>query len=449
MADELHVVVITRIDFELGGRAGNVVTTSDNHRVLKGWRLVKIDEEDISHLRGEAVTHALGVARRRGKFKATFAGGKLTGGGGMLQIKAVSVAAVAAAKAKKPAGDDDTARCEAADKACKHEEAMAAKAAAEASQDDKAAEEAAERARSQADAEAAAAARAQASAQSAAAAKEAAAAREVKEAAAAKEVAAADQRQLAAWKATTVPTVGRPGVRALPERASVAEPQQALLSALSTRHIKTPPPAKATLDMGPCDKCDGPHATDACPHFRKARDNHKDAWDGYNQPVCSAAETEGSLAAQQLLRGATVVAQPGDGSCLFHSLSYGTRALGGASAELSTADSARETVARFIEMHPDAECAGSPLKDWIEWDSGMDPAAYCQRMRRPGEWGGAIELLVFSRLARIPVLVYERSGSPGAFNLISVVDIDSKGQPAERAVRVVYGGRCHYDALDL
>ena len=38
-------------------------------------------------------------------------------------------------------------------------------------------------------------------------------------------------------------------------------------------------PAKAN---GPCDKCDGAHATERCPHFKgKARDKHKDAWDKY------------------------------------------------------------------------------------------------------------------------------------------------------------------------
>merc|ERR1711990_672591 len=30
-----------------------------------------------------------------------------------------------------------------------------------------------------------------------------------------------------------------------------------------------------------CDKCDGNHATDACPHFRKPREKHKDAWANY------------------------------------------------------------------------------------------------------------------------------------------------------------------------
>ena len=32
-------------------------------------------------------------------------------------------------------------------------------------------------------------------------------------------------------------------------------------------------------------------------------------------------------------------------------------------------------MARFIERHADAECAGSPLRDWIEWESGLEPAA--------------------------------------------------------------------------
>mmetsp|Transcript_35826 Transcript_35826/g.94110 ORF Transcript_35826/g.94110 Transcript_35826/m.94110 type:complete len:231 (-) Transcript_35826:325-1017(-) len=149
------------------------------------------------------------------------------------------------------------------------------------------------------------------------------------------------------------------------------------------------------------------------------------------------------------LEGATVVRQPGDGSCLFHSLSHGMRLLEGAGSELDTADAARDVVVRFIEKHSDAECAGSPLRDWIDWESGLDPVAYCARMRQAGEWGGAIELLVFSRIACVNVLVYERDPSkPRRFRLISSFETDPNScERARKPVRLLYSGRCHYDAL--
>ena len=66
----------------------------------------------------------------------------------------------------------------------------------------------------------------------------------------------------------------------LPPRERVQEPQRALLAALAP--AKSPAPVKAK-PAGPCDKCDGPHATDDCPHFKKPRDDHKDAYENYQK----------------------------------------------------------------------------------------------------------------------------------------------------------------------
>mmetsp|Transcript_35827 Transcript_35827/g.94118 ORF Transcript_35827/g.94118 Transcript_35827/m.94118 type:complete len:251 (-) Transcript_35827:791-1543(-) len=93
-----------------------------------------------------------------------------------------------------------------------------------------------------------------------------------------RKVAVTDERHMSAWKMITAASPVGVGVRALPERASIAEPQQALLNALCTRAAEAPP-APALPSTGPCDKCDGPHATDSCPHFQGKRDDHKDAWD--------------------------------------------------------------------------------------------------------------------------------------------------------------------------
>ncbi|MGI9554391.1 MAG: hypothetical protein ACR2M6_00330, partial [Vampirovibrionia bacterium] len=84
-------------------------------------------------------------------------------------------------------------------------------------------------------------------------------------------------------------------------------------------------PAK-TLE--PCDKCDGPHATSKCPYFNgKVRENHKDALQAYihlKKQKNLGAGNHGASRDNVLenVRG-KVIGQPGDGSCLFHSLSYG------------------------------------------------------------------------------------------------------------------------------
>jgi hypothetical protein len=215
---------------------------------------------------------------------------------------------------------------------------------------------------------------------------------------------------------------------------------------------------------GPCDKCDGPHATDCCPHFKKAREKHRDAWESYTPPNLEASNGDGAIvatkakrlveeaaaAAARMLRGATVVKQPGDGSCLFHSLAYGARqlpVLGVADVELSTAEGVRARVLRFLESHPAEECAGVPLRDWVLWESKLEPVAYCSRMRQPGAWGGAIEMLCFSRVANASVRVYERKGD--GFEQISAFDVEQQTGSAERLVRVLYSGRSHYDALTV
>ena len=73
-------------------------------------------------------------------------------------------------------------------------------------------------------------------------------------------------------------------------------------------------------------------------------------------------------------------------------------------------------------------------------------------MRTVGSWGGAIEMAVASRILEVAVHVYERASGRGAevFSLISAFNATSTESGASRAavVRVLYSGRCHYDALE-
>lgn len=215
----------------------------------------------------------------------------------------------------------------------------------------------------------------------------------------------------------------------LPPRDKVADPQKALMAALSR-----PVVAKPRKPQGPCDKCDGPHDAEECPHFKKSRDKHQDAWDQYGKKSGGGNEESN----QKVLRSAKVVPQPGDGSCLFHSLAYGLRGV--------TAAQLRAEIADFIAENPQVEVAGNPIRDWVLWDSGLDTASYARSMRTGSRWGGAVELAVCAKVRRVDVDVYERAAR-GGFVRISNFQGASGAGTMPQQVNLVYGGRVHYDAL--
>jgi hypothetical protein len=132
------------------------------------------------------------------------------------------------------------------------------------------------------------------------------------------------------------------------------------------------------------------------------------------------------------LRNARVISQPGDGSCLFHSMSYGLKG--------TTARSLRRDIASFVERNPTLNIADSPLADWVKWDSQSSVTTYARRMAISG-WGGGIEMAACSRLKGVNVHVYERS--VGGFKRISCFDVPH----AEKTLHVLYRGGVHYDTL--
>ena len=113
-----------------------------------------------------------------------------------------------------------------------------------------------------------------------------------------------------------------------------------------------------TCDNNPsslvCDKCDGKHTTEKCPHFKKERDSHPDAQKNFYQKL---GGSKSALPGQMITR-ANIIRQPGDGSCLFHSMSYG---LGGDATKL------RSEICSFISANPDFKICETPLSDWIRW----------------------------------------------------------------------------------
>ena len=103
------------------------------------------------------------------------------------------------------------------------------------------------------------------------------------------------------------------------------------------------------------------------------------------EPPSRERADQAAAAPQGLVLRARVVPQPGDGSCLFHSL------VDGSTAEPQRL---RHAIADFIEKQPDTPIGGEPLREWVRWDSCLPPAAYAAWMRGADSWGGAIEIAV-------------------------------------------------------
>lgn len=154
-----------------------------------------------------------------------------------------------------------------------------------------------------------------------------------------------------------------------PLPSTMAAPQSSAL-----QWQMAPPPQGLNVK---CDRCDGPHPTHMCPYFSKERDNHEDAL-VRAQPTANSGSTAPSVVQ------ARSVPQPGDGSCLFHSLAH---FFGSSAAGL------RKEAADIIERQPSLEISGTPLHKWVEWESGLSPAHYAARLRSPRTWGGALELV--------------------------------------------------------
>jgi len=189
-------------------------------------------------------------------------------------------------------------------------------------------------------------------------------------------------------------------------------------------------PAPAESKALCCDKCDGPHETDKCPHFKKAREKHQDAWSSYGK-VKKGQDAEGDGA--PIVRHARVVQQPGDGSCLFHSLCYGLN-------EGSTASSLRRDICGYIAKNPEMRIADTAIEEWIRYDSNDTVAQYAERMRS-GTWGGGIEMAALMQMKGVNVHVYEKCRE--GYRRISAFDCPN----ARKTVSVLYQGRMHYDAI--
>jgi hypothetical protein len=135
-----------------------------------------------------------------------------------------------------------------------------------------------------------------------------------------------------------------------------------------------------------------------------------------------------------IVKNARVVTQPADGSCLFHSLSYG---LGD---HRTNASALRRDICSFIAKNPDLTISDTSIKDWVQYDSNTTVASYAAKMSG-GVWGGGIEMAALTKLKSVNVHVYEKV--PDGYRRISAFENPN----ASKTISVLYQGRMHYDAL--
>ena len=158
-----------------------------------------------------------------------------------------------------------------------------------------------------------------------------------------------------------------------------------------------------------CDKCDGKHETENCPYYKKKRDSHPDAQKNLKK-LGGTSTLPGAL-----LKDARVVRQPGDGSCLFHSLSFGLK-------DGTNAGRLRAELCAFIKRNGSLQISDTPISDWVKWDSGASVSEYASRMSGSA-WGGGIEMASLSKMKQVNVHVYERTVM-GNYKRISAFDCE-------------------------
>jgi len=184
-----------------------------------------------------------------------------------------------------------------------------------------------------------------------------------------------------------------------------------------------------------CEKCDSRlHETARCPWFKKDRERHPDSNSNSKKKILGDEAREALVISRSRGR---VVPQPPDGSCLFHSLSYGLKGT-------HSAASLRRDIANFIRKNPDLTISETPLRDWIKWESLLTVTAYTAKMSHSG-WGGGVELAATARLKNCTIEVYEPN--PNGYKRISV--FNGNDNKNSLVVRVLYRGGVHYDALVL
>jgi hypothetical protein len=217
--------------------------------------------------------------------------------------------------------------------------------------------------------------------------------------------------------------------------------------------------------VGPCDKCDGPHDASVCPLFQnKAREPHADALDMYEKNSVKRRRARAAADEARALRQA-LTATTTTTTTTTRSWSRlrraklrwrSSQAAGPASSTRSAtgcgdARRARPPQAAFVVSSPNGSLLTvthrwAVLADWVLWDAGTGVAPHARLMRESSAWSSAVELAPCAYVCGVEVHVHEPNGR----SFMRIARFRPEGTDHRRkVVRIVYGGRCHYDGLQV
>jgi len=238
----------------------------------------------------------------------------------------------------------------------------------------------------------------------------------------------------------------------LPSKEHVVESHRVLFLAMAGRTKDAEALAGALDTRGPCDRCDGPHQAVDCPHFgphkghlawtprRRGREDHEDALEMLDK---ATGDVAGGVLGRDRVHG-RVVRQPGDGTCLFHSLSHGLNQNSSDAKSALVGPELRREIASYLNAHADDTVQGTTFRDYIWWDHQLSVKDYVKRMQRDGIWGGAIEIAACARMRGVNVHVYVEDPKEDNFFLRAATFGEDS---SKQTISVSYMLRCHYDAL--
>ena len=190
-----------------------------------------------------------------------------------------------------------------------------------------------------------------------------------------------------------------------------------------------------------CDRCDGDHPSAECPHFRWPRSGHEDA-----QCLPAGQRPPSTAGTEKLVKKGRTIKMPGDGSCLYHSINHGVRALRGTAPSAATL---RRKLAAWARDNSQRKVSGKTMRTWLNWETGgrITLNEYVTRQAKSG-WGGVIELIAAAWECEVEVAVWVQHGASNV-EFQRTASFEPDGGTKHGTINVCRVGRVHYDYLQL
>ena len=133
-----------------------------------------------------------------------------------------------------------------------------------------------------------------------------------------------------------------------------------------------------------------------------------------------------------------------DGICLFHALLSELHRL---DVSCVNVQQLRHVLLSWVVENSSTAFYGLAVSAWISGETGEMVEKYVQRMRRPSEWGGIVELFAASQTFGVSVCLWELDGADGSYVCRHCVGRNGLSGICSTppAVHLFYDGVNHYD----